>query len=199
MATLDNSLGGRLPLLAPDDLTHPQRHLYDKLQDTLVAWAKKSGFEAETEDKRLIGPFNVMLRSPAVSQGFTEALAAETKHTTLSENIRQVIILTVGGVWQAAYELYAHAAVGKQAGLDEPTIATLAAGQTPANLAPDELAAHEFTRRLTSEYRVPEDVYQRAIDCFGEEGVVDMIYLAGSYMSTCALLNAFAVPAPASI
>lgn len=196
MATLDNSLGGRLPLLAPADLDRPQSKLYAKLQDTLGAWAKKSGFQAETDDKRLIGPFNPMLRSPVVSQGFIEALDAETKHTTLNEKIRQVVILTVGGVWQAAYELYAHTAVGKQAGLDEPTIAALAAGQTPATLTPDELAAHEFTRLLTSEYRVPEDVYQRAIDHFEEEGVVNIIYLAGNYMSTCALLNAFAVPAP---
>ncbi|MGI4831838.1 MAG: carboxymuconolactone decarboxylase family protein [Janthinobacterium lividum] len=196
MATLDNSLGGRLPLLAPDNLSRPQSKLYDKLQATLVAWANKSGFQAETDDKRLIGPFNIMLRSPAVSQGFVEALDAETKNTTLSEKIRQVIILTVGGVWQAAYELYAHAAVGEKAGLDAPTIAALAAGQTPATLAPDELVAHEFTRLLTSEHRVPEDVYQRALDHFDEEGVVNMIYLAGSYMSTCALLNAFAVPAP---
>jgi len=192
----NNALGGRLPLLAPDDLDRSQRKLYDKLQDTLVVWAKQAGFQAETADERLIGPFNPMLRSPAVSQGFLEALDAETKHTTLSKKIRQVIILTVGGVWQAAYELYAHAAVGEQAGLGQPAIATLAAGQTPANLAPDELAAHEFTRRLTSEYRVPEDVYQHALDHFGEEGVVNMIYLASNYMSTCALLNAFAVPTP---
>ncbi|NML68016.1 carboxymuconolactone decarboxylase family protein [Hymenobacter sp. RP-2-7] len=195
-AVTDNTLGGRLPLLAPDDLTHDQKKLYNKLDDTLVQWAKKSGFQAKTDDDKLIGPFNPMLRSPQVSLGMLELLDAETKHTTLSEKVRQVIILTVGGVWQAAYELYAHAAVGRKAGLDEPTIAALDAGQTPATLAPDEHTAHEFTRHLTAEYRVPEDVYQQALATFGEEGVVNMIYLAGNYMSTCALLNAFAVPAP---
>lgn len=195
-SSVDNTLGGRLPLLSPDELTHDQQKLYNKLDDTLVQWANKSGFEAKTGDDKLIGPFNPMLRSPKVSLGMLEFLDAETKHTTLSERVRQVIILTVGGVWQAAYELYAHAAVGRKAGLDEQTLATLAAGQTPSTLADDERVAHEFTRHLTAEHRVPEDVYQQALDTFEEAGVVNMIYLAGNYMSTCALLNAFTVPAP---
>lgn len=198
MNTPDNSLGGRLPLLERDELASDQKKLYDKMQDTMVKWADKSGFQAQTSDKKLIGPFNVMLRSPLVSQGMLEFLNAETKHTTLSERVRQVIILTVGAVWQASYELYAHTAVGKKAGLDDQTIAALVAGQSPSTLTPEEHLAHEFTRRLTAEHRVDEALYQQAIDTFGEEGVVNLIYLAGNYMTTSALLNAFAVPAPQS-
>lgn len=196
MPAIDNTLGGRLALLDPDDLNHQQSKLYDKLQGTLVKWADKSGFQAQTEDKRLIGPFNPMLRSPLVSQGLLEALDAETKNTTLSEKVRQVIILSVGAVWHAAYELYAHAAVAEKAGFDEPTIAALAAGEAPSSLTIEERVAQQFTRLLTAEYRVDEALYQQALDAFGEEGVTNMIYLAGNYFTTCALLNAFAVPAP---
>ena len=69
MNTPDNSLGGRLPLLERDELASDQKKLYDKLQDSMVKWADKSGFQAQTPDKKLIGPFNAMLRSPLVSQG----------------------------------------------------------------------------------------------------------------------------------
>jgi 4-carboxymuconolactone decarboxylase len=36
------------------------------------------------------------------------------------------------------------------------------------------------------------------MQAFGEEGLVDMIYLIGIYLVTCALLNGFEIPAPVS-
>ena len=42
------------------------------------------------------------------------------------------------------------------------------------------------------------ELYLRAVETFGEKGVVDMVYLAGNYMTVSGLLNTFAVPAPAS-
>ena len=43
---------------------------------------------------------------------------------------------------------------------------------------------------------VNQALYHRAVATFGEKGVVDMIYLAGNYVTTCALLNTFTIPAP---
>ena len=196
MATFEDNLGGRLALLNPDDLTSDQKKLYNQLEDTMVPWAKKSGFKAETFDEKLIGPFNPMLRSPLISKAVMEVTAAEGAHTSLSEKVRQVVILTVGAVWQAAYELYAHVAVAEKAGFDGPTIQALVAGQKPASLSPEEAVAYEFTHRLTATHQIDPDLYERAIVAFGEKGVVDMIYLAGQYMTISGLLNTFAVPAP---
>jgi 4-carboxymuconolactone decarboxylase len=42
-------------------------------------------------------------------------------------------MLTVGAVWQAAYELYAHSAVARQAGLSGDAIRALAGG-LPADI-----------------------------------------------------------------
>lgn len=185
-------------LLAPDSLTSDQKKLYSQLQDTLVPWSKKSGFQADTFDDRLIGPFNAMLRSPLISRALLEVTAAEGKHTSLSEPVRQVVILTVGAAWQADYELYAHAAVGRQAGLNEATIQALVAGQKPAGLPPEESVAYDFTHRLTTTHQIEAELYEQAIVTFGEKGVVDIICLAGQYMTISGLLNTFAVPAPAA-
>jgi 4-carboxymuconolactone decarboxylase len=45
---------------------------------------------------------------------------------------------------------------------------------------------------------VDDDLYRKAKQAFGEEGLVDMIYLIGTYQATCALLNGFEIPAPIS-
>jgi 4-carboxymuconolactone decarboxylase len=196
MATFEDNLGGRLALLGPDQLNSDQRKLYEQLQDTMVPWAKKSGFQADTFDDRLIGPFNAMLRSPVISKALIGVTAAEGKETSLSEKVRQVVILTVGAAWQAAYELYAHVAVGREAGFDAATLQALVAGQKPASLAHEESVAYDFTHRLATTHQIDAGLYEQAIVTFGEKGVVDMIYLAGQYMTISGLLNTFAVPAP---
>jgi 4-carboxymuconolactone decarboxylase len=196
MATFEDTLGGRLPLLSPDQLNSDQKKLYSQLQDTMVPWAKKSGFQAATFDDRLVGPFNALLRSPVIGKALMAVTAAEGKETALSERVRQVVILTVGAAWQAAYELYAHVAVGRQAGFDEATVQALAAGQKPAALTHDEGVAYDFVQRLTTTHQIDAELYEQAVVTLGEKGVVDLIYLAGHYMTISGLLNTFAVPAP---
>ncbi|MBJ6143305.1 carboxymuconolactone decarboxylase family protein [Hymenobacter sp. BT559] len=196
MATFEDNLGGRLALLAPDDMSSDQKKLYNQLQDTIVPWAKASGFQAATFDDRLIGPCNAMLRSPLISKALMSVIAAEGEHTSLSEKVRQVVILTTAAAWHVAYELYAHTAVGRQAGFDEATLQQLVAGQKPATLSADEAVAYDFTHRLATTHQIDPALYEQAIVTFGEKGVVDMIVLAGQYMTIGGLLNTFAVPAP---
>jgi len=198
MATFEDNLGGRLALLSPDKLDSDQKDLYDQLQDTMVPWAKKSGFQADTYDDRLIGPFNAMLRSPAISKALLGVTATEGKETSLSKKVREVVILTVGAAWQAAYELYAHMIVGQSVGHDAATVQALAAGQKPASLTHEESVAYDFTQRLATRHQLDAELYEQAIVTFGEKGVVDMIYLAGQYMTISGLLNTFAVPAPSA-
>lgn len=198
MATFADNLGGRLALLAPDTLNSDQKDLYDQLQDTMVPWAEKSGFQADTYDDRLIGPFNAMLRSPAISTALLGVTATEGKETALGKTVREVVILTVGAAWHAAYELYAHTIVGQSVGLAEATVHALAAGQKPTDLSPEESVAYDFTHRLATTHQIDAQLYEQALVTFGEKGVVDMIYLAGQYMTISGLLNTFAVPAPST-
>ena len=128
MTNFHNTPGGRLALLRTEELSGSQRELYEHIQATELVWAKKSGFQAETENHELIGPFNAMLRSPDIAAAILGVASAITKHAALSETAQQVIILTVGAAWQAPYEIYAHTAVARKAGLKEETIQAMAAG-----------------------------------------------------------------------
>ena len=193
----EDSLGGRLPLLGKSELSGAQSTLYEAMDKDLIPWAKKSGFKASTGNGRLLGPFNPLLYSPMIGQGFLEYLSAERKHTSLSAEVREVIILSVGAVWRSAYELYAHAVVADKAGLERETIDALAAGRTPETLSDDQRVAHEFARSLAAEHKVAPELYTRAEETFGRAGIVDVIHLVSLYMGTSALLNAFDVPVPA--
>ena len=116
--------------------------------------------------------------------------------TSLSERMRQVVILTVGSVWKAPYELYAHSAVARTAGLPEEDVQALARGDVATALTEKERTAQEFTKQLAIERTISQDSFDQAKAAFGVRGIVDMVFLAGCYETVCSLLNTFAVPAP---
>ena len=186
----------RLPLLDPNGLNREQRELYERIESSMLPWARKSGFVAALNDGRLVGPFNALLYSPEMGAAQLRYLTAERDTTQLDATVREVVILTVGAVCQSAYELYAHCAVAEQAGLAAEDIEALATGVEPKGLKPAELTAHRFVRALTADHRVPDELYAEAAQAFGHKGLVDMLHLVGLYLATSAILNAFAVPVP---
>lgn len=160
----------------------------------MVPWAERVGLRGKTADGRLIGPFNPALFSPEIASAFLALQVVEEKNTALSERVRQVVILSIGSVWKASYELYAHAAAARMAGLSEDTISALAAGEPATDLNEQEQVAQRFSLHLARERGISDEFFQ--IRRFGEKGLVDMVMLAGCYHVVCSLLNAFAVPAP---
>jgi 4-carboxymuconolactone decarboxylase len=112
-------LGGRLPLADPATLTPTQRELYDKLIGSWVVFTDKLGIRSTTEDGRLIGPFNALLLHPEVTAKLLEFQVAESSNTGLSPSVREVVIIVLGSVYGADYELYAHTSVARTA--DWPT------------------------------------------------------------------------------
>jgi 4-carboxymuconolactone decarboxylase len=170
MSDNESTLGGRLPLYAREALDPAQKDPFDWLMDNAVPWAEDAGFQASTEAGRLIGPFNPALLTPGISSAFFDLAVAERKHTSLSNRTREVVILTVGAVWQAPYELYAHCAVGRDAGLSEDAVRTLAEGALPTDLSAAETAAHRTARALSLEHRLDQTLYRQAEALLGRGG-----------------------------
>lgn len=189
-------LGGRLALLDPHALSAAQRELFDHISGTALPWAQRNGFAATTADQRLIGPFNPSLLSPRIATAFLKLQTVEEQHTCLDERVRQVVILTVGAVWQAPYELYAHSAVARRTGLSQTAIAELASGKIPDDLNEKERAAQQFAWTLSTTHHVDDDTYRQVEQIFGDAGIVDITMLTGIYHTVCGILNAFDIPAP---
>ena len=196
MNVTNRPLGGRLALFDPNAVNGTQRELFDRITATALPWAQRSGFAATTARGRLIGPFNPSLLSPEIAGQFLKLQAAEEQYTSLDERIRQVVILTVGAVWQAPYELYAHSAVARHAGLPDSVVDELAAGGVPDALTDAEKAAHRVARALSATHHVDDDLYHQAEQTFGAAGIFEITTLTGIYHTVCAILNAFDIPAP---
>jgi 4-carboxymuconolactone decarboxylase len=189
-------LGGRLPLLDPSTMSTAQKKTYERLTKTWIPWADSVPFQSKTDDGRLIGPFNPILFSPAISSSFLDLQETEQKNTSLTQRVRQVVILAVGAVWKSNYEFYAHAAAARKAGISEDAIRMLATGGLPNELSDQEKIAQRYAQQLSAGHRVDAVLYSAAEQTFGQQGLVEITYLTGIYHTVCALLNAFEIPAP---
>jgi len=190
------TLGGRLPLADPTTLTGARRELFNAVNATQVPWADAAGLQATTEDGQLIGPYNTFLLHPELAAKILEFSAAEKTHTTLSQRVHEVVIIAVGAVWGADYELYAHTTLARNAGLSNHAVTTLANGGIPDDLNEHEKIAARLTRQLSVHHRVDDELYREAEKAFGTTGLFDIAALMGQYHTVCAALNLFEVPAP---
>ena len=196
MTKPSQTLGGRLPLADPATLTGAQRDLFEALKAAWEPLSNKAGIQMATADGRLIGPYNTFLLHPEVAAEFSEFQAGEKAHTTLSPRVREVVIIAVGAVWGADYELYAHTTLARNAGLSEHAVTTLANGGMPDDLSEHEKIAAHLTRQLSTRHRVDDELYREAEKAFGTTGLFDIAALIGEYHTVCTALNLFEVPAP---
>lgn len=184
----------RLPTLPPQTLSPEQRPLYEDMKSVIGTTFK--GFKAIDENGALIGPWNPWLTFPQFGGPmweFTKAMAVGAK---LPKPVREVAIIVTGTHFHARYELYAHIRVGELVGLSNAKIATMVAGQKPADLTAAEAMSYDFTAALVSGGVIPNILCEQATEAFGKDGVAELIYLVGLYSAVSILLNGFDVPVP---
>jgi alkylhydroperoxidase family enzyme len=184
----------RLPLIAPGELTPEQRQLYDDMRKGIAS--NFNAFKAVREDGALMGPWNPWLHEPGIGKAIWDLTLAMTANATLSDNIRQIVILVVGARFDAAYEIYAHIAVAEHEGMRPERLATLVADLKPNDLSADESVAFDVAYKLVRGGVLPEPLYRLAVATFGQHGTNEMIYLVGLYSMVSITLNGFNIPVP---
>ena len=185
----------RLPPIPPADLTEAQRPLFDAM--TAGVAAKYQSFTTVREDGALLGPWNAWLHDPEIGTAYWGVTQALTAARRIPDPARQVAILVVGAHFGAAYEIYAHGAVARDAhGMSARRIATLAAGERPEDLDADEAIAHDVAKALLRGGVLADPLYAQALARFGQAGTNELIYLVGHYCFVSMTLNGFGIPVP---
>ncbi|MEP9351461.1 carboxymuconolactone decarboxylase family protein [Xanthobacter sp. KR7-225] len=184
----------RLPLLPPKALSEAQKPLYEDM--TKGIRANFNAFKVIDPDGALMGPWNPWLRFPKYGAPVWELVKAMSEAPGLPRTVREVAILVTGAHFDSAYELYAHVAVAEAKGLSDDKIATIVGGSRPADLTHSEGVTYDVTHALLDGGPLPELLYRRAVETFGEAGAGELIYLVALYSHVSVILNGFNVPVP---
>ncbi|HET9128798.1 MAG TPA: carboxymuconolactone decarboxylase family protein [Propionibacteriaceae bacterium] len=192
-------LGGRLALLSSGEMSEDQRRLHDRVLAGRGAAAARSGYVAALPDGRLIGPFNALLHAPDIAEhmlAWAASIAGALESAGTDPVLRETVILTVAARRQAAYALYAHTQAARRAGLSDRAVTAIVEGRTPDDLPPEALTAHRLARALADGTPVDDATYTEGTSRFGVAQLVGLVSLVGQYLTTCAVLACFDVPAP---
>lgn len=184
----------RLPLVPQAELTTRQRPLYDAFE-AMTREEEYQGFDVKNADGAFTGPWGVMLHFPDLAVPLGQFIDLAQKLPGLSERARQAVILTIGGRFNVAYELYAHAALAARAGLSAAQVAALSAGARPADLSEEELLAVDVASALTRAGTVPGPLYDATVARLGRPGFDAVVFIVIHYLALGVLLNAYDVPA----
>jgi len=146
---------------------------------------------------RMSGPFNAWLRSPVLADRLQKVGEYVRFNTSLDKRINEMAILMTAQAWGAQYEWYAHAPLAIKAGLDPEVVKAIGAGQKPAKMKDDEAIVWEFTTQLRRDHSVDDVTYAKALEKFGEAGIIDLVAVNGYYDVVSMTLNIAHVKPPA--
>ncbi len=165
----------RFRQLKLEDTTGDQRALAERmLKETRVG---------------LGGPWNIMLRSPEMSEGLLSLYNYFRWKTALPQPLVELAILTTAREWSVQFEWFAHYPIALKAGVSPVILADLRLGKRPGNMKPEEAVTHDFTVELCRKHVVSDATFQKAKTLLGEKNLVDLTSLVGAYISIGALLN----------
>ena len=165
----------RMPPLAADKMTDAQR----KAAAEMIAGPRKG----------VKGPFIPLLRSPELMDRLQKVGEYLRFQSSLEQRISELIMLVVSREWTQHFEWFVHVPLGRKAGISEDTIAALAEGRRPPGMSEDEELAYDFCVELLRNKGVSETSYRRAVMKFGENGVIDMIGVAGYFTTMSMVMN----------
>ena len=172
----------RLPPLSYESLPEAVRPLAD---DILKVSSAKLG-----------GPYNALLRSPDMARRCFDLLDYLRFRTTVDKRLNEFAILIQARLSNAQYEWWAHEPIAHRAGLSEAVTADLRACRRPAAMRDDERLVYDYCLQLSLNHRVPDALWQQAVDAMGEQAVIDLTVLSGTYVMVSMLLNATQVGIP---
>ena len=175
--------GERMPEIPLDKMTPGQR----MVADSIISGPRKG----------MSGPFNAWLRSPELADRLQKVGEYVRFNTSLDKRLNEMAILMTAQAWGSQYEWYAHAPLALKAGLDSSVVAALGAGKKPEQMKDDEAIVWEFTTQLRRDHSVDDAIYAKAVEKFGEQGVMDLIAVNGYYDVVSMTLNVARVMPPA--
>jgi 4-carboxymuconolactone decarboxylase len=175
----------RMPPIPADKMTEAQR----KAAETF----------AEGRGYQIRGPFVPLIRSPEVmlrAKAMSDYLRFES---VIEPRINEMAIIITAREWTQQYVWQAHYPAALKAGLRREIADAIADGRRPAGMAEDEEIAYETAIEILRLKRVSDATYARAMQKFGEQGVIDLLGVIGYYNFLAIVMNTTRTALPAGM
>jgi 4-carboxymuconolactone decarboxylase len=180
--------GDRFRGLHYREMTDEQRALLNNVVNSARAVTNTTGN----------GPFNTLLRTPAVGEQSQQLGNAIRFSSGLSGRERELATLMAGRAWTSTYEWYAHARYALDEGSDASVIDAIAAHRTPdlKAMPAEDAMVWRVADELLYTRRITDATYKEALAALGERRLLSTVTIAAYYEYVSMLLNVDRYPLP---
>jgi 4-carboxymuconolactone decarboxylase len=173
---------GRMPKIPPEKMTEAQKQAAAEI--------------AEGPRGELRGPFVPLLRSPELMRRVQKVGEYLRFQCPLDRRLMEFATLMAARFWTQQYEWNSHYPLALKAGLKPAVADAIAEGRRPTGMAEDEELVYELVTENLNNRSVSDATYARAVEKFGEPGVVDLVAVTGYYLLLAMVLNLARTPLP---
>jgi 4-carboxymuconolactone decarboxylase len=142
------------------------------------------------------GPWIALLRSPELmkrTRGLSDYLRFES---IVPGWLREFVILMTARQWAQNYEWHVHYDLAIDEGLSPDIARAIAEGRRPEGMVAEEEILYELVMEMQRNHSISDSTYERAVDRFGEQGVIEVVSLMGYYTMVSMILNTSRAPLP---
>ncbi|HEX5859528.1 MAG TPA: carboxymuconolactone decarboxylase family protein [Microbacterium sp.] len=180
----------RIRPLSPGELTPEQHSLYGAITGGPRAQGPQH-FALTSDDGSLRGPFDIMLRSPAVGAAQQELGAAIRYRTGFTDRMRELAILLVAARWDSAFERESHEAIARALGFEPDELAAIRVLDVSAFAGDERTVAAAVVALLDGD--LSDAAWEAASTALGVDGVFELTALVGYYSTLALQLRVFRV------
>ncbi|MFJ9744057.1 carboxymuconolactone decarboxylase family protein [Streptomyces sp. NPDC101166] len=134
--------------------------------------------------------YRMIGHSHGMAVSFLNMADAMLQTNSMPFQLRELAILRVGHVYEAAYELHHHERFARAVGLGEDAIAAAATGHGDT-LSAVEAAILRWTDKLLQEHTLDAATRAEALEILTVTELADFVLTVGFYQLVCNFLNAF--------
>src|SRR5215470_13936254 len=166
-ADLNSDSHARLPYVQRKGLDEPAQKIYDVLP-------------GRRPDGSLSGPLAFAAYNPAVAKALFDLHNAAVAGT-LNPHVRELAILVACRETNYNLEWNAHEPSAVRAGVDSKVIDIVRRNDAIAGIDEQDATVIRFGRQLFAEKKVDSATFAKAVQFFGQRGVMDMVAVMNTY------------------
>jgi 4-carboxymuconolactone decarboxylase len=146
--------------------------------------------------KHIGGPFNALLRSPELMNRVQKVGEYLRFMCPLEKRLGEFAAIIAARHYSQQFEWWAHYRQAVEAGLKPEIGDAVGEGRRPVGMAEDEEILYDFLTEALKNNGVCDTTYARTVKKYGEQGVVDILGVAGYYGLLALVMNVARTPVP---
>jgi 4-carboxymuconolactone decarboxylase len=135
------------------------------------------------------GPFVSLLRSPEFMRRVQKVGEYIRFVCPIEKRLNEFAAIIAARHWNQQFEWWAHYRQAVEAGLDRKIADAVGEGRRPTGMAEDEEIVYDLLTEVLHNKGASDATYARAVAKFGEQGLIDIIGIAGYYALLAMVMN----------